>query len=216
MKIKAIIFDMDGVILDTEKLYLEVWKEIFLEYGYNLKNEIYFSVMGKGREKVKEVYLEHFGNDLRIEEMYEKKDLRLNKRMYSGENLLKKDVVEILSYLKSNKYKIGLATSARRDRVDRQLLEYDIYKYFDVIVTGEEVANAKPNPEIFLKVMDKLSVEPIDSIIVEDSIAGIIAGLSAKAKVVNVKDLVEVNIEDIVKIKSILELKKIISNLEQT
>ncbi|MGL4991168.1 MAG: HAD family hydrolase [Sarcina sp.] len=213
MKVNAIIFDMDGVIFDTERLYLEVWKEIFLEYGYNLKDEIYFSVMGKGRKKVKEIYLDVFGNDLKIEEMYIKKDMRLEERMYSGENLLKAGVIETLIYLKENQYKIALATSARKDRVDRQLKQYSIYQYFDVIVTGEEVEKSKPSPDIFLKAMEKLGVKPETNIIVEDSIAGITAGYLAKAKVINVKDLEDYNLEGVLKIESLLELETIISRL---
>ena len=211
MDIKAIIFDLDGVIFDTERLYLEVWKEIFFKYGYKLEDEVYFSVMGKGRKRVKEIYIEKFGRVLKIDEMYIKKDERLNDRIYSDKNLLKQGVVEILILLKANNYKIGLATSAKRDRVERMLNDYNIYQFFDVIVTGEEIENSKPSPEIYLKVMDKLTVKANNCLVIEDSLAGVEAGLKSGSQVIHIKDLVDIKNKDVISMKSILELKEYIN-----
>ena len=141
MDIKAIIFDLDGVIFDTERLYLEVWKEIFLKYGY----------------------------------------------------------------------KLGLATSAKRDRVERMLNDYNIYQFFDVIVTGEEIENSKPSPEIYLKVMDKLTVKANNCLVIEDSLAGVEAGLKSGSQVIHIKDLVDIKNKDVISMKSILELKEYIN-----
>ena len=211
MDIKAIIFDLDGVIFDTERLYLEIWKEIFEKYGYKLEDEVYFSVMGKGRKRVKEIYIEKFGRGLKIDEMYIKKDERLNDRIYSDENLLKKGILEILLFLQVNNYKIGLATSAKRDRVERMLNDYNIYKFFDVIVTGEEIKNSKPSPDIYLKVMDKLIVKANNCLVIEDSLAGVEAGLKSGSQVIHIKDLVDIKNKDVISMKSILELKEYIN-----
>lgn len=155
MNVKAVIFDMDGVIFDTERIYLESWISVFKDYGYELKKEIYFSVMGKGRDRVKEIYLENFGKKLPIEEMYKKKDQILMEKIYEDKNLLKEGAFEILSYLKKNNIKIALATAAKRERVLNHLESYKLYDFFEVITTGEDILNGKPNPEIFLKTMKK-------------------------------------------------------------
>ncbi|MGL5576586.1 MAG: HAD family hydrolase [Sarcina sp.] len=206
MKKKAIIFDLDGVIFDTERLYLEVWQEVFKEYGYNLKKELYCTCMGKGREKVKEIYKESFGTSLPIEEMYKIKDERLDRRIETDETLLKKGVKETLTYLKENGYKIALATSAKRDRVERDLKRFKIKEFFDFIVTAEEVKNSKPSPEIYLKAMEGINVKAEDTIIVEDSEAGVQGGISSKAQVIHIKDLIDLNYEGVESIKDITKL----------
>ena len=207
MDIRAVVFDLDGVIFDTEKLYLEVWKEVFLEYGYNLEDEVYFSVMGKGRKRVKEIYIEKFGSRLKIDEMYIKKDEMLNERIYSDKNLLKKGVLEVLLFLKNNNYKIGIATSAKSDRVQQMLNDYNIYQFFDVIVTGEEVEKSKPSPDIYLKVIDKLLVKASNCLVIEDSLVGVQAGLRAGSQVIHIKDLVDIKNKDVISMKSILDIQ---------
>lgn len=211
MKHKAVIFDMDGVIFDTERLYLEVWQEVFKEYGYELKKELYCTCMGKGRKKVKEIYKQNFGTGLPIEEMYEIKDERLDRRIETEKTLLKKGVKETLIYLKVNGYKVALATSARRDRTERDLKRFEIENFFDFIVTGEEVENSKPNPEIYLKAMKGVGVEPKEAIVVEDSEAGVQGGLKSGAQVIHVKDLM---VLDKFEVKVIDELSQIISFLK--
>ena len=103
---KAGIFDMDGVIFDTERLYLEIWKSVFEKYGYKMTKELYITVMGTGRKNVIKTFLENFGDDLPIEKMYEEKD---NQLFYIIENQgipLKKGVKELFSMLKEKNYKI--------------------------------------------------------------------------------------------------------------
>ena len=119
-KIKAVIFDMDGVIFDTEMVYLDIWSKVFEKYGYKMTKEIYSSVLGTGRENVKKVFLSNFGSDLPIDIMYKEKDEELAKAVEKGIPL-KNGAYEILTYLRENNFKIALATSAVKERAIKQL-----------------------------------------------------------------------------------------------
>lgn len=187
-KIKAVIFDMDGVIFDTEMVYLKVWSEVFEKYGYKMTKEIYSSVLGTGRENVKKVFLSKFGSNLPIDDMYIEKDKNLAKEIEKGVPL-KHGVCEILEYLKENNFKIALATSALSERVFKQLKQANIESFFNAIVCRDEVKETKPNPDIFLKAADKLSISPEQCIVIEDSNAGIEAAFNASMIPIHVVDL---------------------------
>lgn len=191
--VKAILFDMDGVIFDTERVYLEEWKQVFKKYGYKMKDEIYISVMGTGRENVKKVFKEYYGDNLPIEDMYVDKDILLNEAVSENKIPLKTGAVDILSYLKDNGYKTALATSAKRDRLEIQLHLADIKDKFDAIVCIDDVGKGKPNPDIFLLAAEKIGVEPSDCMVIEDSEAGIMAAFNAGMIPIHVKDLKEVS-----------------------
>ena len=212
---KAVIFDMDGVIFDTERVYLEIWQSVFEKYGYKMTKELYITVMGTGRKNVIKTFLENFGDDLPIEKMYEEKD---NQLFYIIENQgipLKKGVKELFSMLKEKNYKIALATSAKRDRVEKQIKDKWLKESFDAIVCGDDVEKGKPSPDIFLKAAKKIDVEPENCFVVEDSPAGIKAAFSGGMKGIHVEDL-KVADEDILKycqksFKDLQEVKKYLS-----
>ena len=173
-KIKAVLFDMDGVIFDTEKAYLDTWIKVFNKYGYEMKKEIYISVMGTGRKNVKKTFLDIFGEDIPIEEMYIEKDKMLAEIIDKGMVALKDG---------------ALATSAKRIRAAKQVNMAGLDKYFDVIVTGDDITKGKPDPEIFLKAANKLGVLPKECIVVEDSPAGIQAAFNGQMYGIHVEDL---------------------------
>lgn len=212
---KAVIFDMDGVIFDTEKVYLDIWIEVFEKYGYKMTKELYVNVMGTGRKNVIKTFLENFGDDFPIEKMYEEKD---NQLFYIIENQgipLKEGVKELFSMLKEKNYKIALATSAKRERVEKQIKDKWLKESFDAIVCGDDVEKGKPSPDIFLKAAKKIDVEPENCFVVEDSPAGIKAAFSGGMKGIHVEDL-KVADEDILKycqksFKDLQEVKKYLS-----
>ena len=187
-KTKAIIFDMDGVIFDTEMVYLKVWSKVFEKYGYKMTKEIYTSVLGTGRENVKKVFVNNYGSNLPIDDMYKEKDENLAKEIEKGV-ALKAGAYEILKYLKENDFKIALATSAISKRAFKQLKQANIYKFFDAVVCRDEVEKTKPNPDIFLKAADKLNVNKSECIVIEDSSAGIKAAFNAGMIPIHVIDL---------------------------
>lgn len=213
-KIKAIIFDMDGVIFDTEMVYLKVWSKVFEKYGYKMTKEIYTSVLGTGRENVKKVFVNNYGSNLPIDDMYKEKDENLAKEIEKGV-ALKAGAYEILKYLKENDFKIALATSAISKRAFKQLKQANIYKFFDAVVCRDDVEKTKPNPDIFLKAADKLNVNKNECIVIEDSSAGIKAAFNAGMIPIHVVDLKDAD-SDILKMvyKSFNNLNEIKNELE--
>ena len=212
---KAVIFDMDGVIFDTEKVYLDIWTEVFEKYGYKMTKELYVTVMGTGRKNVIKTFLENFGDDLPIEKMYEEKDNQLFYRIENQGIPLKEGVKELFSMLKEKDYKIALATSAKRERVEKQIKDKWLKESFDAIVCGDDVEKGKPSPDIFLKAAKKIDVEPENCFVVEDSPAGIKAAFSGGMKGIHVEDLKAAD-EDILKyceknFKNLQEIKEYLS-----
>lgn len=189
-KLKAVIFDMDGVLFDTEKVYLDVWTKIFKKYGYRMKKEIYCKVIATGRENVKKVFKEEFGQNIPIEEMYKEKDKALSEEL-KKKIPIKDGAYELLKYLKSKKYKLALATSASKERMEKQLNQSNFNKIFDEVVCRDDVKKTKPDPEIFLKVANKLNVSPEQCIVIEDSLAGIKAAYKGNMTPIHVVDLKE-------------------------
>lgn len=217
-KIKAVLFDMDGVIFDTEREYLKEWEVIFKKYGYKMKKEIYISVMGRGRKKVKEIFKEKFGEDLPIDKMYIEKDKMLKEAVENNKVPLKEGALELLEFLKENGYKIALATSAKRERVKIQVRHAKIENIFDAIVCSEDITNSKPDPEIFLKAAEKVCVNPENCIVIEDSEAGIKAAFNAKMIGFHVEDLKKAD-ESILKysyknFKNLIEIKEYIKSMK--
>ncbi len=211
-KIKAVLFDMDGVIFDTERVYLEHWTMVFEKYGYKMTKEVYASVMGTGRKNVMKRFLEVYGKDLPILQMYKEKDELLVRAVKEGQVPMKPGVKEILNFLKENKFKIALATSAKRDRMMMQLKMGKIENEFGGIVCGDDITNSKPDPEIFLKAAEKLSVNPENCAVVEDSTAGIKAAHNAGMIGLHVEDLKEAD-DEILKnchknFKNLFEIKE--------
>ena len=212
---KAVIFDMDGVIFDTEKVYLDIWIEVFEKYGYKMTKELYVTVMGTGRKNVIKTFLENFGDDLPIEKMYEEKDNQLFYRIENQGIPLKEGVKELFSMLKEKDYKIALATSAKKERVEKQIKDKWLKESFDAIVCGDDVEKGKPSPDIFLKAAKEIDVEPENCFVVEDSPAGIKAAFSGGMKGIHVEDL-KVADEEILKycqknFKNLQEIKKYLS-----
>lgn len=192
-KIEAVLFDMDGLIFDTES----VWKDAFFEankkFGLNLDEEYRQKEMA-GRQEIdirKMMKLEF--PDVDIDAYRDYMRGLVFEEIKSSKKLLKTGFVEIVDALKMNNIKIALATSSGLDRCDILFgnAGIDYKKIFDAIVTKEEVDSGKPNPEVFLKAAKKLGVETEACVVLEDSILGIQAAHNAGAVPVMVVDLIE-------------------------
>ena len=183
----SVIFDMDGTLLDTQRICLDGWEHAgkiqgFIGISKHLKN-----VCGMNR----------LGSDKYLADTFptlDVKKFRADEREFYKENMVvryKKGAKEILDFLKENGIKIGLASGTSRPSVTHHLNEVDATHYFDAIVCGTDVENGKPAPDVFLEAARIMGVLPSDCYIFEDSDNGIIAGHRAGMKCIGVPDMVD-------------------------
>ncbi|MDD2972350.1 MAG: HAD family phosphatase [Lachnospiraceae bacterium] len=186
--IKAILFDMDGLMIDSERVTFEEYEKLLTEMGYHMTREFYCTLLGQVRNTIWSKFYHEFGDDFPIEEVWKegtkRLDIRLLKEMPRKDGLL-----ELLKYLKENHYKVAVATSSGRDRVDKILETAGVLSYIDAVVCGNEVKNGKPDPEIFLKAAEKVGAEPSECMVLEDSEYGLHAAARAGMKAICIPDM---------------------------
>lgn len=212
---EAVVFDMDGVIFDSEKLVVLCWQEIADKYGIKNIAEACHECLGLNREATKEKMLQRYGVDFPYD-TYKQEMSDLYHSRYSGGNLpLKPGVENLLIYLKQKQKKIALASSTRSQVVIAELRDAGILHFFDQVICGDMVKKSKPEPDIFLKACEKLSVEPEKAYAIEDSYNGIRAAHRAGLRAIMVPDMAEptdemMKITEII-LPSLLEVKEYFS-----
>ncbi len=210
----GIIFDMDGVLIDSERISFQCFQEVLKEYKYTMDEQVYLKFIGRNVQGIKEVLLKEYGDDFPFDEIYKKKSQLALETTNKNGVIVKPGVHELIDYLREKGYKIAVATSTRRERALELLEEAKVKSKVNFVVCGDEVKNSKPDPEIFLKAAVGLGVEPENCIVIEDSDSGITAAHAAKMKGIHVPDMkqLEDNVRDLAfKIcKNLLEVKEYI------
>ena len=187
--IKAIIFDMDGLMIDSERITFECYQEILKGMNLTMDEEFYKTLLGKPLKGIYQRFYDVYGNDFPIEDVIKDVHALMAKRFETEGVPIKTGLKSLLEYLKENNYKTIVATSSNRDRVDTILSQAQITDYFDDSICGDEVTKGKPNPEVFLKSCQKLGVNVDEAIVLEDSEAGIQASYDAGIKVICIPDM---------------------------
>lgn len=208
---KAIIFDMDGVIIDSEWLVADCWRIIGEKYQISNVEENCKKCLGLNTEAAREVFLSCYGADFPYDE-YKQESSALFHQREKEELKLKPGAKEFLQWLKEQKYLIGLATSTREEIAKTELEDLGVLHYFDKVVCGDMLKRSKPEPDIYLMACEQLQVLPEESYAVEDSYNGIRAAYNAGMKVIMVPDRVDPNEEmeekSVVILKNLMEVKK--------
>lgn len=188
---KGAIFDMDGLLFDTENICIKCEKVVLKEMGYEFSEKLAYDCIGKTIISSKKAFLEHFGEDFPIDEYTIK--YRKTVQEYIEENGLdiKDGVIEILEYFKNNGFKIALGTSSSEKTARSHLERANILHYFEHLATGDMVENGKPAPDIFLLASQKLGLKPSECYVFEDSFNGVKAGHTGGFFVVMVPDIVK-------------------------
>ena len=176
MNIKAILFDCDGTMFDTEVVSQMIWRETAAEYGITLPDNFFLEVTGGG--DIKQFFVIPGFEEL-LKVMMPK---RMDEKFWGSihqDCLNKKGLIPLFQYLKKNDYKIGICSSSPKSYVKCLLSRVSVELPYDVMVCGDEVKEKKPSPEIFLTASEKLNIDPRSILVVEDSKNGIVAATRA-------------------------------------
>ena len=217
MKIVAVVFDMDGVLFDTERIGVQCWTEAAEPTGLQNAREIARMCIGRTIPGTKEVFMEEAakqGVALDFEKLHEDcARLILEKEERDGLPV-KPGVHEILEYLYERKIPVALATSSKKDIVLSHLEKTGITKYFRKIVTGDMVSHGKPAPDIYIKACEELEAAPENVIAIEDSSNGIRSASAAGLHPIMVPDQLQPTEEILLlaetKCDSLLEVRKLL------
>lgn len=186
---QAVIFDMDGTILDTESLFRTIAFEICSDLGFELNDVVYSAMVGSSHERTNQLLIEAFGAAFPYPMFDERCRVTMNARAHGGVPV-KPGARELLGELHGRKIPLAVATSSRSPHAQTHLAAVGLLDLFDTIVTRDDVVNAKPHPEPFLLAATRLGVDPRHCLALEDSPTGVQAAHAAGMQTIMVPDLV--------------------------
>ena len=216
--LKAVIFDMDGLMVDTEMISFQCFRDIIESYGISFTKEEYIkSYPGRSLKTSIQYIKEHYHLDYNVDEKMDLFKTLEQKYMLQDGVELKSGLVSLLEYLKEHHYQTIVATSSHYDRASQIINSHNLMPYFDDIVCGPEVKHGKPFPDIFLKACEKLNVKVNEALVLEDSEAGIQTAYDAHIPVICIPDMKYPHDEYIKKVEKIYSsLEDVISYIENT
>jgi len=185
--IKAVIFDMDGVLVESENAHIEAEKQTLLKYGVKISAEELHTYTGTTARFMFTELIKKNKLNTTFEKIFNEKEEILF-RLLKEEMRPTKGIIELLRKLKQERVKLAIASSSHRRLIEFVLEQLNIALFFASVISSEDVANSKPDPEIFLKSASKLGVNPADCVVIEDSKLGLEAARRARMKCVGYRN----------------------------
>ncbi len=202
---EAIIFDMDGLLLDSERIGLVTFQQTCQQFELGDKTELFIQCIGTNSESTKKILSEGLGHEVDFTEFWSICRARYHAETKTKAIPLKEGVVDLLESITSLQIPIAVATSTHTEFAFQKLENAGIKNYFNTVIGGEQVNNSKPLPDIFLKAVDKLQVDAGKCLALEDSENGVKSALAAGLTVIQIPDLVKPS-------KSLNPIKHIVLN----
>lgn len=190
---KGAIFDMDGTLLDTERLYQESWMHLAKQYGQVHNPEFPLAVCGSNGAEMISIIQRYYPN-VDAERFRQDCYARVAQIVENGAPI-KNGAHEILSFLRKNGMKLAVASSNTHEQIEKNLEKVGMLHYFDALVGGDEVVNGKPNPDIFQLAAQQISCTPEECYVFEDGMNGIRASSAAGCSTIMIVDMTPPNEE---------------------
>lgn len=181
--IKGVIFDMDGVLVDNRDVHLKAFSQWCALHGIEIDNELLLSLFGMGNERIFPLVLGDAELSAEKINLYAEQKEKIYRQMFAEQIRPLAGLRELLEQLRGAGIKLAVGSSGMRKNVDFVLDKCGIGDYFDAIADGDQVRNAKPDPEVFLLAASMLGVDPSECFVFEDSFAGIAAARAAGMRV---------------------------------
>ncbi|MBF9003355.1 MULTISPECIES: HAD family hydrolase [Vibrio] len=216
MTFQAAIFDMDGLLLDTERVCMNVFQQACQAIDVPFLKDIYLNIIGRNAAGIEQTLRTGYGPDLDYPVLHEAWRSRYDAVVTQQAIPVKEGVIELLSWLKENNIPTAVATSTRREIAEIKLRLAGLDKYFDSTSTGCEVTNGKPDPEIYLLAASRLDIPAEQCLAFEDSNNGVRAAVAAQMITYQIPDLVEPS-ADIIELGHHIRpsLKTVLAELKQ-
>jgi HAD superfamily hydrolase (TIGR01509 family) len=188
-QVKAVIFDMDGVLIDSEPLWRIAMVKGFTDIGVPFTEDDCRKTTGMRFKEVVEIWLNHFKITNISAAEFEKQVTENLTDLIQEKGKAIHGVLDILNYCTERQLKIGLATSSSVNLMKNVIQKLEIENFFDATISAEYMLYAKPHPEVYLTCANQLAVHPINCLVIEDSVNGCISGKAAQMKVIAVPDI---------------------------
>ena len=194
--IKLVIFDMDGLMFDTERATCRAFMERAAAWGYQPTTEQYLQLLGLNAQAIQEKYFEFFGDkDIDAPELYRQVGERKLEILQTEGMPVKKGLFELLDVLDELGVKKAVASGSGFESIERNIADAGLTGRFDFLMTTEWVKRGKPYPDVFLAICDKLAVAPEETLVLEDAQNGVRAALAGGIRVINVPDMLPLSDE---------------------
>lgn len=189
LPLEAVIFDMDGLMIDTERIAQRAWQIAGREGGFEIDDETYILAVGRTREDTKKIFLDKYGASFPFDNLYERKQQIMYELIDTEGIPTKPGLFELYDLIDDLGIAKAVATSTARPTALKKLRIVNALDRFEVIVCGDEIKNGKPEPDIFLEAASRLDIAPEKCMVLEDSEAGVRAAHTAGMTPIMVPDM---------------------------